>query len=158
MSDHQVPLSLGLEVLTWFSEEGWHMNLFTTNYCFHCHESVWNHHPFLLRFLKCNMALKSKKLFLFYNEIHIFLTLGVCNMPAIRSSKHETNTTRVEGTGWGAVWKVHYLLLQKHQTKQGPKPILLTNRSPLFHSQSLKGETTFTNPCIPGKQACTRTK
>ena len=98
-------------------------------YCFHCHKSVWNHHPFLLRFLKCNMALKSKKLFLFYNEIHIFFTLGVCNMPAIRSSKHKTNKTRVEGTGRGAVCKVYYLLLQEHQTKQGPKPILLTDRS-----------------------------
>lgn len=79
-------------------------------------------------------------------------------MPAIRSSKHETNKTRVEGTGRGAVCKVYYLLSQEHQTKQDPKPILLTNRSPLFHNQSLKAETTFTNPCIPGKQACTRTK
>lgn len=53
---------------------------------------------------KCNIvfslywALKNKSLnFLFYNEI--FFTLGICDMPAIKSSKHKSKM-RAEGTEW----------------------------------------------------------
>lgn len=131
-----VPWLRGAHLILW---GGWHKNLFTTNDCFHCHKSVWNHHPFLLRFLKCNIVFsirhwRAKRFF--FSIIYIFFTLGVCNMPAIRSSKHEQNTGRRHRMR--SSMQSLLLLLQGHQTKPGPKPILLTVSSVPVSPSKLK--------------------
>lgn len=85
-------------------------------------------------------------------------TLSICNMPAIRSSKHNNNkqgrTHKMSG-GYKNFTIYFYRNTKPNQTS--PQSILFTNR-PLLPSQSLKAEAQFINPHVPSKQACIRTK
>lgn len=179
MSDHQVPLPqawehtvnvpFGLQVLTCFSESGggWHINLFPANYCSHCHKSTLKSPPPLLKLFKCNIVFsirhwRARSFNFFFSIMKYIFSLPLVFVIHLQLETANTKQTikRAEGTEWGAGMKIlpFPLIGTLNQTKHGPKPILLTNLPPLLHSQSLKAESTFTDPYIPRKLACIRTK
>lgn len=85
----------------------------------------------------------------------IFFTLGICNMPAIRSSKHKTKI-RAEGTE-----EFYHLLCRnttRNQTKQAHSQFCSAIGLCSTVRQSLKAETQFISPHVPSKQAWIRTK
>lgn len=87
-------------------------------------------------------------------------TLGICNMPAIRSSKHNNNkqgrTHKMSG-GYKNFTIYFYRNTKPNQTKQAHSPFCL-QIGLCSTVQSLKAEAQFINPNVPSKQACIRTK
>ena len=152
-----VPWLRGAHLILW---GGQHKNLFTTDDCFHCHKSVWNQHPFLLRFLKCNIVFSIRhwraKSFFFSIMKYTFSLLLVI----VICLQLEAANTEQTKPGQKAQDEEQYakFTITLTGTPNQTRPQAHFVNSLLCSSQSLKAETTFTNPCIPGEQACTRTK